>query len=66
MPKAEANYVKVDQDGDAIMVYDQLELMEVGEFWFDDYPSKSACRAEAERYAKAEAERLGCDWGCNY
>lgn len=58
-----ANYVKVDEDGDVITVYDVDG--EVEPRVFDGY-SRLARRLMAEANAKWLALDLGCDWGTNY
>lgn len=59
------NYVFCDDGGPekVVRVYDSLDEIEAKEF---DNPERAVRRAEAERYAKAEAGRLRCRWGCNY
>lgn len=58
-----ANYVKVDEEGDVITVYDADGEVELRVFTV--YP-RSVRRAEAEAYAFRMAARLGCQWGTNY
>lgn len=59
---AAANYIRVDEDGSQIDVYDSLG--DVGRCF--DTGTRLQRRAAAEAFAKAEAARLGCDWGTNY
>lgn len=56
------NYIRVDEDGYEVHVYDCVGEVS-NAFEGGDEPSR---RAAAEKFAAAEAKRLGCDWGTNY
>jgi hypothetical protein len=58
----EVNYIRVDEEDDAIRVYDCQGKVYAE---FDDGPRYQR-RQEAEDYALKQSLRLGCDWGTNY
>lgn len=64
-PDSAMNYVYCDDGGPekVVRVYDSLDVIEPKEF---DDPELRERRTAAERYAAAEARRIGCSWGCNY
>ena len=62
-----ANFIKVDKDGDCIMVYMVPEDSQPARyFWRDEYSSAADWKFSAERYATAQAVEQGCEFGCNY
>ncbi len=58
----EVNYIRVDEDGNQIDVYDSFG--DVSKCF--DTGTRAQRRAAAEAYAKSWAADLGCDWGTNY
>lgn len=63
---AAPDFVLVDKDGGAILVYDVNGVSKERSFFRADYESASDWRADAEAHASVTARQLRCDWSCNY
>jgi len=63
---ADANYIKVDDNGDeCVAVYDAHETEHFA-LWYSDYGSKGRARVAATELAQELAQKLGCEWGTNW